>query len=98
MKVLKIVMMNKNEIKIDFEELLKIMEAIESGNSCRVKQGIFNPKVYSEITKDDKRELEKEVDTQGHYTGKYTAQPLEDIFEGIEALTKLKAEEIKRLN
>jgi len=88
MKAFKIVMMSKHEIKIDQEELPKVLQAIRNNQPAILKQGIFNPNSYSHITEDVKREREKEVDNEGHYTGKLQYTPLPNIFEGIDLLLK----------
>lgn len=96
MKTFKIVMMSKNEIKIDPEEIPKVLEAIKTSSPAILKQGIFNPSRYDCIL-EDKRELDREVDENNHYTGRMISKPLPDIFEGIESLARLKTEDIKRL-
>ena len=88
MKVFKIVMMSKHEIKIEQEELPKVLKAIRNNQPAILKQGIFNPNSYSHIIEDKQREREKEVDNEGHYTGKLQYTPLPNIFEGIDFLLK----------
>jgi len=96
----KIVMMSKHEIKIDADELPKVLKAIANNSPVILKQGILNPNSYSHIIEDTKREYtEKETNESGHYTGGIIihSEKLADIFAGVEALAKLKGEEIKKL-
>ena len=83
-KAYKIVMMSKHEIKIEQEELPKVLEAIRNNQPAILKQGIFNPKSYSHIIEDNQREKERETDNEGHYTGKLLYTPLLDIFDGLD--------------
>lgn len=94
----KIVMMNKNTIKIEAEEIPKVLQAIQTRIACMVKQGIFNPATYSEVVEDKDRETIRATDVSGHYTGETNLKPLEDIFEGIEAVRLLKTQDAKQLN
>ena len=101
MKAYKIVMMNKHEIKIDREEIPKVIKAISSGSPAILKQAIFNPSSYSHIIEDTERGAkEKVVDELGHYTREYKMhyESLPDIFEGIKELAELKSAEIKKLS
>lgn len=99
MKAYKIVMMNKQEIQIDAEEVSKVVKAISTASPAILKQGIFNPSSYSHIIEDNSRiSYEKVVDELGHYNGTKTHyEELPDIFEGIKELAELKSAEIKRL-
>ena len=93
-------MMNKHEIKIESEELSKVLKAIANNSPAILKQGIFNPNSYSHIIEDTQREsLEKETNEEGHYTGRIIRhyEKLPDIFAKVEALVNLKNDEIKRL-
>lgn len=93
----KIVMMSKEEIKINPDEIPKVLTAITSGNPCILNQGIFNPSVFSHLVKDVDREMIKETDNFGHYTGKNVPKELENIFADIKVLVQLKSVEVKRL-
>ena len=55
MKAYKIVMMNKQEIQIDADEVPKVIKAISTASPAILKQGIFNPSSYSHIIQDDSR-------------------------------------------
>lgn len=94
----KIVMMGKEEIKIDADEIPKILKAIATASPAILKQGIFNPSSYSCIVEDTKREMIKEKDEIGHHTGRTVLEPLKDIFAGIEELAALKSVDDKQLN
>ena len=97
MKTYKIVMMNKHEIKIDPEEVSKVIKAISTSSPAILKQGIFNPSSYSHIIEDTERGTkEKVVNELGHYTGEYKMhyEELPDIFEGIKELAELKTAEV----
>ena len=92
-KVYKIVMMNKDEIKIDAEEIPKIIKAISSASPAILKQGIFNPSSYSHIIEDNRRKIvEKLTNESGQYTGeiKMHYEELPDIFADIKKITLLK--------
>lgn len=99
MKTYKIVMMNKQEIQIDAEEVLKVVKAISTSSPAILKQAIFNPSSYSHIIEDNSRcWTEKTTDEFGHYNGTKTHyEELPDIFEGIKELAELKSAEIKKL-
>lgn len=79
-------MMGGTEIKLDAEEIPKVLKAISSGNPCICKQGIFNPSSYSCIVRDTDRAIEHEKDEFGHYTGNTRSVPLNDIFKSIKEL------------
>lgn len=92
-KAFKIVMMNKQEIQIDADEVSKVIKAISTNSPAILKQAIFNPSSYSHIVEDKSRGIaKKEVNELGHYTGKvemhYVSLP--DIFSEIQELAKLK--------
>ncbi len=100
MKAYKIVMMNKNEIKIDAEEIPKVLKAISTSSPAILKQGIFNPSSYSHIIEDTDRGFkEKIVDEFGHYMGGYIMhyEELPDIFADIKELAELKSKDFKSL-
>lgn len=99
MKAFKIITTAKGyEIKIDPEEVVKVFNARRSGNDVLLKQGMFNPSHYVLLVEDKDREMVKETDDNGHYTGKVMPKPLEDIFAGIEYISQLKSADVKRLN
>lgn len=79
--------MQGKELKIDPEELPKVLKAIISGNPAICKQGIFNPSSYVSILEDKDREVDREVDEFHHYTGKVKLKPLVNIFEGVDLST-----------
>lgn len=83
MRAYKIVMMNKHEIKIDEDEVQKVIQAIGSNSPAILKQAIFNPSSYSHIVEDTDREKTQDVDELGRYTGKYIFKKLPDIFNKI---------------
>ena len=94
-------MMNKHEIKIDAEEISKVIKAISSTSPAILKQGIFNPSSYSHIIEDnDRGALERLTDEFGAYTGetKMHYEHLPDIFAGIKEVALLKTAEVKRLS
>lgn len=93
----KIIMMGGTEIKLDADEIPKVLKAISSGNPAICKQGIFNPSSYSCIVH-DKREMTRATDENGHYTGESIPMPLKDIFDGIEVLRQLKMADAKQLS
>lgn len=86
----KIIMMGGTEIKLDADEIPKALKAISSQQPCIVKQGIFNPSSYSCIIADTKREMTREVNEIGHYTGKTIPEPLKDIFSTVPELAQLR--------
>lgn len=92
----KVVMMGGSEIKIDKDEIPNVLQALKTGNPCMVKQGIFNPSSYSCIVADTERELIKEKDDNGHYTGVTKVKLLKDIFSNVKTL--LEEQETKRLS
>lgn len=101
MRTYKIVMANKEEIKIDPEEVMKVVKAISAGAPAILKQGIFNPSRYSHIVEDLSRgKKEMKVNELGHYTGEYTYkyEELPDIFAEITDLAKLKTVASPQLN
>ncbi len=98
MRALKIVTMAKGvEIKIEPDELIKVLNARKTGSDVLLKQGLFNPSSYVGVVEDKDREKFREVDEFGGYTGKMHYEELPDIFEGIETLSQLKSSEIKKL-
>lgn len=93
MKTYKIVMMNKHEIKIDEEEVYKVIRGIMTSSPVILKQAIFNPSSYSHIVEDTSRgTLIKVTNELGHYTGATTMkyERLPDIFAEIKELSELK--------
>lgn len=95
MTPLKIIMSRGPDIKIDHDEIPKILAAISTGGVVRCKQGTFNPSFYVSIVEDTERDKEKEVDERGAYTGRYIATPLKDIFKGIKELEASKKMQIE---
>ena len=100
MKSYKIVMMNRHEIRIDAEELPKVIKAISAGSPAILKQAIFNPSSYSHIVEDNSRLVKEQLtDELGHYIEKYKMhyEEIPDIFEGIKEITELKSADVKRI-
>lgn len=51
----KIVMSRGDDLRIDSDELPKVLEAISSGTPAMVRSGIFNPSFYVSIIRDAER-------------------------------------------
>lgn len=94
----KIVMSRGNPLQIDADEMPKVIEAMQEGKPCKVKQGIFNPSFYVEIVEDTERIQEhnaevrriEEMNRQDreYHGGKAqrkvpVLKPLKNIFEGV---------------
>lgn len=57
------------DLRIDFDELEKVVSGLKTGNSVKCRQGIFNPSFYVAIVEDRKRienELDKIRDVETH--------------------------------
>ena len=94
-----LVIMSKGKpIQIDGDEVGKVMQAVQTGNMVKVRQGIINPSFIVNIVRDDERTraFNEEVNSildhnqrdRAYNDGKYqrevpTARPLKDIFEGV---------------
>lgn len=98
MRAFKIVMMGKEEIRIESEEIHKVLQAIKMGSPAILKQGIFNPSSYSCIIEDTKREKVRLTDEVGHHTGESGFEKLPNIFEGVKEVAMLMSSEVKRLD
>lgn len=51
----KVIMSRGPEIRIDQDELPKIMQSIETGMPVKVRQGIFNPSFWVSVVTDEER-------------------------------------------
>lgn len=51
----KVILSTKHEIKIDEDEVAKVLEGIKSGSIVRVRQGLFNPSYFVCIERDKDR-------------------------------------------
>ena len=96
-RVYKVILSTKTEIKLDAEEIQSVFDAIQRGGLAKVKQGVINPSYIAAIIEDEERKLEflrqagdverhNEQDTR-YSGGKNQKQlkglvPLGDIFEG----------------
>lgn len=94
----KIIMSRGEPLLIDAEEMPKVIEAMQGGKPCKVKQGIFNPSFYVEIIEDTER-VERHIaevrrieesnrQDREYHGGKAqrdipTLKPLKNIFEGV---------------
>lgn len=66
-KAFKVLMMGgKEPMKVDADELAKIAHAVQTGASCWVRQGNFNPRSYSHIIEDGERlqDFRREIDAR----------------------------------
>ena len=99
-KAYEIVLSNKTILKVDADEIEKVVHGISSGGSVIVRQGIFNPSFYVAIREDNER-IKKyfsaiaEIGRQNEQAEKYGAgkvksipefQKLGDIFSGVKLL------------
>lgn len=96
-----------SEIKIDEDEVAKVLEALKSGDVKVLRQGIFNPQSFDSIVPDEKRsaqisEVESKVYTRiedgivHEYTLPAKNSTLPDLFADIRE--SLQAGENKKLN
>jgi len=99
-KAYEIVLSNKTILKIDADEVEKVVQGISSGGSVIVRQGIFNPSFYVAIKEDRERiteylKITAEIGRQNEQAEKYKAgkvesipefQKLGDIFSGVKLL------------
>lgn len=87
-----------NPLKIDADELPRITNAMSGGKSVRVRQGIFNPSFYVQITEDYERirdfnanwnsiaehnKRDRDYNDGKHQRPLPEFKPLPDIFEGV---------------
>ena len=88
---------DREEIKIDQEELKKVESALESGNFVKVKQGIINPSFVVNITLDQRR-IQDWIDMCGHgfgYEGiNESGIPALDNKTGVKEITLLEAQNL----
>jgi len=103
----------KRTIKCDADEVVKVIEGLQTGSVVKLRQGIFNPSYFVDLIEDEERrisfvqkvqdiERNNRQDLDYHGGNAQRRLPsglnsLKDIFEG----TKLKAlptNEIKRLD
>lgn len=96
-------MMHKRQIRIDVDEVEKVLAAISSGKPVMVKQGLIVPSFIADIVVDEDRYKElirqkNEVDKHNKFDKEYNEgkdqrkyvelQPLQDIFEGMKKLNQ----------
>lgn len=82
---------DKSEVKIDADEVDKVVAGIQSGMPVRVKQGIFNPSFFVCLIRDDER-LQAWREDQHAWNSVHRGevkplQPLADIFSNQKQLT-----------
>lgn len=81
-------MSNGSKIKIDQEEVEKVLKGIESGSVIVVKQGIINPSFFINIIQDEDRiqtmirERRYVSTTGGWNVSENGMQPLGNLFDG----------------
>lgn len=81
---------NKAEIQIDEDEVQGVMNAINDGNICMVRQGMFNPSYFVSMTLDEKRYAQYQDDNRyrdNQEKNNRALEPLRDIFEGVLSLS-----------
>lgn len=87
-------------VKIDDEELPKVIAALESGRVCILKQGIINPSYVTSVIPDKDR-IEAYLHDLNHYGDKYAREhgmkALPELINRDEVLKQLGAPEHKRL-
>lgn len=94
----KIIMSRGNAIQIDADEMAKVVNAMQNGKPCKVRQGLFNPSFYVEIVEDTERLKEyreevRRIEQSNHQDrtygdGKHQREipefkPLKNIFAGV---------------
>lgn len=83
-KAYKVVLSTRHEIKIDEDEVAKVVEGIKSGHIVRVRQGIFNPSYFVCIERDGER-IERFLEDTKYDDRKRRGGilPLADILEDV---------------
>lgn len=103
----------KRTIKCDADEVVKVIEGLQTGSVVKLRQGIFNPSYFVDLIEDEERRVSfvqkvQDLVRNNHQDLEYHGgknqrrlpsgmHSLKDIFEG----TKLKAlptNELKRLD
>ena len=102
-------MSNGRKIKVDPEEVPKVVEAIRTGNIVKVRQGILNPSYLTAVVEDEARVKEfirqqNEVKQHNEQDRKYNEGKNQRTYKGMEQLRdifadvpKLKAANRKQL-
>ena len=87
----------KSSVKIDADEVEKVLQAISSGSLVRVKQGIINPSYVTCIIQDKDR-IERFFEDTKYDSEKRLQGPkkLEDIYSDIRVLAEKM--QVNRLN
>lgn len=99
-KAFEVILSNKVNLKIDEDEVQKVLEGILSGSSVIVRQGLFNPSFFIAIREDRERikeylQLAEDIHQKNLQAEKYGAgkvqkipgfEKLENIFDGIKLL------------
>ena len=107
-----IITMSRGEkLKIDDDEMPKIVEAMQKGTPCRIRQGLFNPSFYISVAedtgrmKDFRREVQqvkqhndhdRNYNDGKHQKSKPEFKKLTDIFEGVKL--QIEGGDTKKLN
>jgi len=83
-------------VKIDQEELPKVIQGIANGQPILVKRGLINPSYYVTITRDKDRMTEwteetNYADGSGKKAYEKGIMPLPDIFKGMDKKNLLKS-------
>jgi len=104
-KAYKIIMSRGDSLQADEDELQKIIEAIQKGMPCALRQGLFNPSFYVSIIQDEERLKEYQLDLKAndswnriHDAKQYPDpefKPLKDIFK--DTVLRLQSNQPKEL-
>lgn len=100
-KAYKVVMSNAQTVRIDQDELDKVVDGINRGATIIVRRGIINPSYYVAVGLDTDRmdEWSKECDYSGEQGRRARArglEPLRSIFEGTQLHAALESAQAAR--
>lgn len=94
----KVVLSTGPAIPCDPDEIQPILRAINTGNSIKLRRGIFNPSFYVSIVEDEERKMKFLEDTRHNPQRRALGmEALRDIFDDMPQLKAAKAGGYQRI-